>query len=231
MKPFVTRITDSAETLHALLHSHRLVLFEPEEPIDLVRFAERLGEIQEWSFGRVNELKIDRDKKNYLYTERAVPFHWDGAFTARTPHFIAFQCSAAPSSGGETLFADAIAVLAKLPPHFVEALRNTRVTYTTEKIVHFGGSFTAALVGEHPCTREPVLRFAEPVFDVNPVALSGIDPELVDQLSRALRDPACCVAHRWRPNQVLVADNFALLHGRNAFDPAEPRHLRRVNIY
>jgi alpha-ketoglutarate-dependent taurine dioxygenase len=111
-----------------------------------------------------------------------------------------------------------------------------RITYSTEKVVHYGGTFTSPLLAKHPARGEPVLRFAEPVEDLNPVRLEieGIAAEtraafLLD-MRRRLREPEVCYAHRWRDGDILVADNHALLHGRRAFAESAPRHIRRVNI-
>ena len=210
-----------------LMPSGRLIMIEEEEPIDLLAFAETLGEIQEWSFGKINALRPDPTKENYLYTDRAVPFHWDGAFTARVPRYIVFRCVEAPSSGGETLFVDTVRLLEQSPLEMIEAWRDVRITYSTDKVVHYGGRFTSPLIVQHGITKEEVLRFAEPVRDLNPVALEGASDGLIADLSERLR--ANAHVHRWRPNQILIADNFALLHGRNAF--AGHRHLERVNVY
>ena len=35
-------------------------------------------------------MKVDQQAQNYLYTNRSVPFHWDGAFAGRVPRYIFF---------------------------------------------------------------------------------------------------------------------------------------------
>ena len=39
-----------------------------------------------------------------------------------------------------------------------------------------------------------------------------------------------CYAHQWQNNDVLLADNFALIHARRAFKNFSPRFLRRIQI-
>jgi alpha-ketoglutarate-dependent taurine dioxygenase len=110
------------------------------------------------------------------------------------------------------------------------------ITYTTEKIVHYGGSFSSPLLASHPTLRTRVLRYAEPVEDLNPVQLEidGISeqqqPEFLEDMHRRLNDENCCYAHRWESGDVVIADNHALLHGRRAFANQATRHIRRVNI-
>ena len=201
-------------------------------------FGRRFGEVLEWDFGEVNELRVRAGAGNYLYTNHEVPFHWDGAFVGRVPRYIVFQCEAAPpeGAGGETLFCDTRRVLQRASADVRESWGRVVVTYSTERVVHYGGTFTAPLLAEHPASGEPVLRYAEPVDDLNPVRLEieGVAAEareafLLD-MRRRLRGPEVCYEHAWRDGDILVADNHALLHGRRAFEESAPRRIRRVNV-
>ncbi|HXD34282.1 MAG TPA: TauD/TfdA family dioxygenase [Pyrinomonadaceae bacterium] len=205
---------------------------------ELPEFGARLGKIQEWDFGAVNDLQVRTNAKNYLYTNRVVPFHWDGAFVGQIPHYIVFHCDIAPhlGSGGETLFADTSLLLEQAPREKVRLWEQVTITYTTEKIVHYGGSFTSDLLSHNPLNGENVMRFAEPVADLNPVNLEimGI-PEaeqaaFLDDLHGRLHDNAVCYRHEWKSGDVLIADNFVLLHGRNSFSLDSERRIRRVNV-
>lgn len=204
----------------------------------LPEFGRRFGEVLGWEFGEVNELRVQAGARNYLYTNHEVPFHWDGAFVGRIPRYIIFQCDSAPhvGAGGETLFCDTRRVLERAAPDVRESWGRIVITYSTEKVVHYGGSFNAPLLARHPFSGEPVLRYAEPVDDLNPVRLEmeGVAAEarapfLLD-MRRRLNDPEVCYAHAWRDGDILIADNHALLHGRRAFAEAAPRHIRRVNV-
>jgi alpha-ketoglutarate-dependent taurine dioxygenase len=227
--------------LQTWVDEHRVVVlrrFAPPAGDALPAFARRLGEILEWEFGAINELRTHADARNYLYTERAVPFHWDGAFVGRIPHTILFHCEDAPppGGGGETLFCDTVRLLERASPEQRAAWEGVTITYSTEKVVHYGGSFTSPLLAKHPTTGQEVLRFAEPVEDLNPVRLEiqGVPPEeqprFLEEMSALLRDPDLCLSHAWQAGDVVLADNFALLHGRNAFRDPGRRHIRRVNV-
>lgn len=227
--------------LKAWISRHRYILLRGFAPLctdALMQLARSLGEPLEWEFGAVNELVAKADAKNYIYTTAAVPFHWDGAFVGKIPHYILFSCEVAPpaASGGETIFCDGSQLLQSATPEQRALWKSTSITYSTEKVVHYGGSFTSPVVVNHPTSAEEVLRFAEPVRDLNPVSLdipnltSAQRNSLIAEISILLRDPRFCAAHSWRAGDVLIADNFALLHGRNAFLHAALRHIRRVNI-
>lgn len=202
------------------------------------QFCEHLGTILEWDFGAVNELMVRQDSRSYLYTNREVPFHWDGAFVGKIPHYIFFHCQVAPGqgSGGETTFCDTIKLLQSLTAEELSQWSEISVTYRTEKIVHYGGEFTSPLITPHPVLRDKVLRFAEPVMDLNPVNLEvhGLSPkkaaDLVSRMHQLLNAPEFCYAHQWQTNDIVIADNHALLHGRRPFTSATQRHLRRINV-
>lgn len=208
----------------------------------LPEFCRGLGELLEWDFGTVNELRVHSDAKNYLFTNRAVPFHWDGAFAGRVPRYIFFQCDSAPprGAGGETLFSDTTLILRQATGQQRELWARVSITYTTEKITHYGGTFTSPLIARHPLSGEAVMRFAEPVADLNPVTLriEGLaeseQTDFLAEMHETLNDARFCYRHEWMCGDILIADNHALLHGRRAFaqDAArqQGRLIRRVNI-
>lgn len=231
----------SISALKALVDEHRVVVLRGFAPLAgdaLPQFCRRLGQLLEWEFGTVNELRVRAEAGNYLYTNGAVPFHWDGAFAGHVPRYIFFHCDAAPSveSGGETLFCDSVRLLALASSQERERWRRITITYTTEKIVHYGGSFTSPLIANHPDGGEEILRFAEPVEDLNPVRLeiNGLHGqtrrEFLGDMHRRLRDARACYVHEWMDGDVLIADNHRLLHGRRAFTKSTERRIRRVNI-
>ena len=236
-----TLASRSAASVESLLARNRIVVLRgiaPPGDEEMLEFCRGLGEILEWEFGAVNELRAQDDASNYLYTEREVPFHWDGAFVGRVPRIIFFHCRFAPAeeAGGETVFCDTTRLIERASPEDIRTWERIGITYTTEKVVHYGGSFTAPMLQEHPVSGERILRFAEPVEDLNPVRL---DIEGIDEAKQAgflvrmhdlLRDPSVCYVHAWRQDDIVLADNHALLHGRRPFREDATRHLRRVNV-
>jgi len=250
LRPFGIEVTASApvqvesirtQQLKDWIAAHRFALlrgFAPLSPDSLMSLAGTLGQPLEWEFGAINELVAKTDAKNYIYTTAAVPFHWDGAFVGKIPHYILFSCEVAPTSnsGGETVFCDGSRVLRGARPEQLRSWKATSVTYSCERVVHYGGKFTSPMVVRHPASGEEILRFAEPVRDLNPVELEipSLSTQqlnvLIAEMAALLRDPQNCAEHAWRAGDVLIADNHALLHGRKAFVDATRRHIRRVNI-
>jgi len=229
-------------TLKRWVAEHRVLVlrgFEGLHGSELSQFCERLGTLQVFDFGTVNELRAKKDSPNYLFTTAAVPLHWDGAFLEAVPSFQFFSCEEAPpsDSGGQTVFCDTTRVLARASAATRQLWEQISVTYRTKKVAHYGGQVTFPLVARHPFTGEATLRFAEPAeTDLNPmwIEVHGLPPDehagFLRDLRERLYDPAVCLAHTWKPGDVVVTDNHALLHGRRAYTDPGRRHLRRVNI-
>ena len=97
------------------------------------------------------------------------------------------------------------------------------------------------IINKHPHQNFSVIRYNEPHSAdkgrfVNPPELefTGVSlPELEGfhhSLKHALYAPSNFYAHEWQTGDVVIADNFSLLHGREEFISKSPRHLQRVHI-
>jgi L-tyrosine isonitrile desaturase/decarboxylase len=242
--PEGTRITDiPVETLKRWTEESRVLVLRGFSLLGKQEFADycRLwGEVLEWEAGEVIDLVVQDDPKNYLFASGDVPFHWDGAFVEANPTFFFFQClEAALNAGGETVFCDTTAVYRDVDEELRRRWEDISVTYRTDKLAHYGGQVTEKLIGQHPTTGVPVLRFAEPLDPAvykNPVfvTVDGIEQEEADDflamMSELVHRPEYCYAHDWQPGDIVIADNFSLIHGRNAFTGATTRHLQRVEV-
>lgn len=222
--------------------AYKIVLlrgFQPLERDELLHYCQSQTQLLSWSFGPVMEMKVDEAPKNYLFTEGDVPLHWDGAFH-QEPRFLLFNCLLAPDqgSGGETVFVNTEAVWHSATKEQQQEWQHYSLAFHTEKLAHYGGSTTRNLVNHHPDTQHVILRFAEPVGEdyLNPVevrVLGKKEPEshaILAALSQTMRQPQFMYQHQWQQGDFLLADNFSLLHGRNAFQRHSPRHLRRIQI-
>ena len=231
--------SDCSQEIHRLINQYKLIKVEKtlSTTESFINFAQTLGQLYEWPFGVVNELKVDINTKNYLYSEEAVPFHWDGAF-ARSPHLLLFHCVASldQNAGGETLFTDSEALFNSFEPDEQALLKTISIHYETEKLAHYGGTITQNIVDIHPHTQRPTLRFAEMVHsNKNPVKRIILDNNakknrLVQQLEKRLYQRRFCYSHRWKAGELIIADNHALLHGRIKLQHNTSRHIRRIQV-
>src|SRR5262249_32333277 len=65
-----------AAQVEAWVAEHRVVVLRGLRPFtkaELPAAARRLGPLQAWSFGSVNELRPEKTARNYLYADREVP--------------------------------------------------------------------------------------------------------------------------------------------------------------
>jgi alpha-ketoglutarate-dependent taurine dioxygenase len=224
---------------------HLLVLrgFEPfPGPEELARYAASWGQVLTWPFGAVLELIEHERPVDHIFDNTAVSFHWDGMFVEWIPEFQIFQCVSALNDGhgGRTIFCDTTRVLAGAPPATRTLWEGLSLTYRVTKESHYGGTATSPLVVEHPDLGFPTIRYLEPVPDnvhyLNRPRVEFHDvpaeraAEIEQTLRDALYDPHHCYAHSWQAGDIVVADNYTLLHAREPYSNKRGRHLRRVHI-
>ena len=234
--------TLSPKDIVDLLNQYKMVLFRgfyaPNKD-ELSEFSKSIGPLLEWEFGHVMEMKSQDDAKNYLFTQGHVPFHWDGAFY-QAPRYLVFHCIDAPdtNAGGETLFCNTTALWESVSDDEKNEWKKITIYYETEKLAHYGGKISVPMVQKHPQTDEAILRFAEPVPTtmLNPVSVTVADFPLhdsdafINDLALRCYQPDNCYTHTWSDNDLLLVDNFSLIHARHSFTKSSKRHLRRIQI-
>ncbi|PQV46125.1 TauD/TfdA family dioxygenase [Paraburkholderia sp. BL21I4N1] len=236
-----------AEWLRALVHRHQLVVLRGFDSFDdaggLSRFCATFGEIMMWPFGAVLELVEHADPEDHIFASSYVPLHWDGMYLATVPEYQLFHCVHAPgdTQGGRTTFSSTREALHIATPQAQALWRRASGIYQ-RKVALYSATVVAPIVGRHPRRAFPVLRFCEPPLDgdssfINPCAhaFDGIGEHereaLLASLRQALYDPRAHYAHRWQTGDVVLTDNFTLLHGRERFVSRSGRHLRRVHVH
>ncbi|MBO0651401.1 TauD/TfdA family dioxygenase [Streptomyces triculaminicus] len=241
------RVADlDVTTLRALVRAHHILLLRGFAPFggpeELSAYCELWGEPSVWPFGTVLELVEKERPEDHIFDHSHMPMHWDGMYRDHIPEFQIFQCVHAPGAddGGETTFSHTTAVLEHADPGTVA--RWSRMTGTYHRAMEYYDSVTVSpVVTAHPVHGAPVVRYNEPVapgdgdFVNHPdLRFTGLpDDELAEAhrtLRAALHDPAHLYVHSWRTGDVVISDNYTLLHGRNAFTSGAPRHLRRVQV-
>jgi alpha-ketoglutarate-dependent taurine dioxygenase len=219
------------------MHILKSQQFSDEELLQYARsLSTKSGDIKEqllhWDFGPLMTMVFDREAKNYLFSDEAVPLHWDGAFY-KEPRFLLFYCTESEGEGGETLFVDTEKIWSELPPILKEASLKVKLIYRTEKLAHYGGEICVPLVQKHPETGKVILRIAEKVeTKLNPVSLEiqGESWGLYEELVARCYSEKYQYAHRWEKGDLLVCDNFTYLHGRRELGNNKKRTFKRIQI-
>jgi alpha-ketoglutarate-dependent taurine dioxygenase len=209
---------------------------------DFSEYCERWGEISVWPFGKVLELVERNNPEDHIFDNNYVPLHWDGMYRPQVPEFQFFHCVRAPrpGQGGRTTFSDTVLALENAPFH-LRSLWEKVTGHYQRKMEFYDSKTISPIVDSHPLRGFSVIRYNEPPREgyghfVNPPILefSGLSQEELVEFHRSLRDalyaPANFYAHEWQEGDLVVADNFSLLHGREAFETKAPRHLRRVHV-
>lgn len=205
-------------------------------------YCERWGEISIWPFGKVLELIEQDNPDDHIFDNSYVPLHWDGMYRPQVPELQIFHCVKAPLSGqgGRTTFSNTILAL-KNASSESKQLWN-KVTGIYQRKMEFYNSKTASrIIDKHPHEDFSVIRYNEPPCEdkrrfVNPPGLEFTGINLAElevfhhSLKQALYAPDNFYAHEWQTGDVVIADNFSLLHGREAFVSKSPRHLQRVHV-
>jgi alpha-ketoglutarate-dependent taurine dioxygenase len=256
LEPFglLMQAADGKDQLHDLDLGALRTLFEREHLLvlrgfkalesadDFATYCERWGEIALWPFGKVLELKEQAKPEDHIFDNSYVPLHWDGMYRKQVPELQIFQCVSSPgvNCGGRTRFSHTPRAYERAS----EAVRASwsRVTGVYERKMEYYDSKTRApLVERHPAKGFPVLRFCEPpaendasFINHSKFSFEGVAAEATKNLLQGLRDalyaPEVFYAHEWQAGDVVVTDNYTLLHGREAFTKGAPRHLRRVQV-
>ncbi|SFB61608.1 Taurine dioxygenase, alpha-ketoglutarate-dependent [Amycolatopsis marina] len=234
------------ERLRELVRTHHLLLLRGfasfTSPVDLTEWCGGWGEISMWPFGAVLELVEHEDPSDHIFDNSYVPLHWDGMYRKQIPEFQVFHCVSAPgeSQGGRTTFSNTSAVLDEAAPETRRRWEQVTGTYR-RKMEYYDSTAVSPVVATHPVGGFPVLRYGEPVPDGDPnfinhpdLEFTGVDPAELgrfhDSIREALYAPEHFYRHIWRDGDVVVADNYTLLHGREAFTSRASRHLRRVHV-
>lgn len=205
-------------------------------------YCEKWGNISLWPFGKVLELIEEENPQDHIFDNNYVPLHWDGMYRPEVPEYQIFHCVLAPlkGQGGRTTFSNTIMALKNATQEELNLWKNYTGTYQ-RKMEFYNSKTMAPIITCHPSRGLSVIRYNEPPHEcesfINPPLLEFNGPaknsdekKLHESLRTALYHPNNFYAHEWQVGDIVIADNFSLLHGREKFISKTPRHLRRVHV-
>lgn len=205
-------------------------------------YCEQFGEISQWPFGTVLELIEQQNPADHIFDHRYMPMHWDGMYRPQVPEYQIFHCVKAPltDQGGGTTFSNTKLILEDASNSDKELWQQVTGHYQRQ-MEFYQSKTTAPTICKHPFRDYSVIRYNEPVNEsdsdfINPPnqTFTGLKAHELKifhlNLKQALYSPKHYLAHQWQTNDVVIADNFTLLHGREAFVSRSPRHLQRVHV-
>jgi alpha-ketoglutarate-dependent taurine dioxygenase len=218
-------------TFRSMVDEHGYVLMtNVPDAFDPVGFCRRLGPfVPNYNGAVVGDVRPEPGMDDVYHAGNTRPLtpHSEGYdFEVLPPRYIALWCvHPAEGDGGETTLADTRPWVDDLPVDERERLAKQEYDWkTTDGVRRLGLDLN---------TRHPVLaEFADTTvvrFSCNNLLRDDDDPVVALQgewQDRYLREH---VAVPYRRNDMLVWDNWRLLHARNAFSDRR-RHLRRIQI-
>lgn len=143
-----------------------------------------------------------------------------------------------PKNTGYTLFACSRAIFDFLPsPYTAESLSD--ITWSVKTKTFDNAELgRLPLVLPHPTTGANCLRYHErwpqsrTRFDPIEVSIDGGESKQVisDVIEELLYDRRVCLWHEWQQGDVVVSDNFSMMHTRSSFESGAERELWRIHI-
>jgi alpha-ketoglutarate-dependent 2,4-dichlorophenoxyacetate dioxygenase len=184
----------------------------------------------------------DRNHHRILSNMATRLWHTDSSYKRPAAKFSLLYCSEIPDWGGETEFADMRAAYDALP----EPLRAEAEGRSAEHYVHhsratlgfapsaedIAGAIPPAtwpLVRTHAGSGRKLLYIGSHATHVVGLSVPEGRVLLQDLLEHATQRQFV-YAHRWRPGDLVMWDNRAVLHRGRRYDLAQPRDMRRSTV-
>ncbi len=240
------------------LDRHSLLVFrgQPVDDAAQVEFSRRFGRLEKTRAGAVGQggelvvlTNLDAAGRvlpptdHQLFHARANQlWHSDASFRKVPAYASVLSGRAVATRGGETEFAST-----RVAYRTLDEVTRARVADLVA-VHHFAhsrslvdpGRLTEAedrdlppvrhpLVRRHSATGEPALLIGSHLREI--VGLSAQEGrKLVDALLAHATREECIHVHRWRPHDLIVWDNSAVLHRGRPWDARQPRHLIRATV-
>ncbi len=185
-----------------------------------------------------------------------LPWHFDGAYVDRINHGGILRPEVLPGRGGDTRFIDQIAAYELLPADLKARIEGLNVLYSyqpdltkakfgprADRLVKMSELFRKGM--DHPSVQERAVHpmvytqaeTGRKILHVSPWFADGIegmeneegDALLREVISYVIR-PELMYAHKWREGDMVLWDNWRMLHSAGGVPPEEKRIMRRTTI-
>ena len=190
-----------------------------------------VGFVAETNYGALFDVRVVEQPENLAFSDRGLGLHADNPYREPVPGFQALHTLLAAPDGGDSLFADGIALATQL-----RAIDPEAFTLLTRTPVPFRYRGTGAdLYAERPlielsCTGE-IAAVAYNNRSIQPLRLPPAQCRAFyaayRRFAELLREPRFQLATRLEGGDLALFDNQRILHGRTGFASARhPRHLQ-----
>ncbi|RBI86302.1 TauD/TfdA family dioxygenase [Rhodosalinus halophilus] len=182
----------------------------------------------------------DAESLHVLNLQANMLWHTDSTFLPVPALVNILTARVVPTEGGETELASTRAGWAGMPDAMKDRLRDAILWH---RLSHSRGRIAAELaalpemtrwpdrpwraIWPNPVTGEEALYIASHAFAVEGMGLEE-GQTLIDEAMAVCAQPEHVYSHHWRPGDVLIWDERAVLHRGRPWDYAEPRVLKSI---
>jgi len=185
-----------------------------------------------------------------------LPWHFDHCYNNELNRAGVLRAVTIPPEGGLTGFADGIQVYNELPSELREKIEDKKVIYTLDLLfqnMRFGKPATfreikvaqsaydaSAYAAKLPRAVHPAVwtrSTGEKVLHVSPWMAVGIEGHensdgdaLLEEVCQTISQMVAPYYHRWKPTDMLIWDNWRMLHCVSGNEPSYPRRMHRTTI-
>lgn len=187
-----------------------------------------------------------------------LPWHFDHAYNNELNRAGVLRAIDIPPEGGLTGFADGVELYRLLSPELREAIEDRNVLYRMNVIMdnlRFGRPADYEVLGERPSAQAVMDAAADTPRAVHPAVwtraddrkvlhvspwmaegIEGCENEAGDALLQAVAQEIFALArrhsyfHAWKLTDMVIWDNWRVLHAVSGHDPKYPRRMQRTTI-
>jgi taurine dioxygenase len=187
-----------------------------------------------------------------------LPWHFDHCYNDELNRAGVLRSVEIPPEGGRTRFVDGIALYEAISPELRSRIEGETVLYAMDVILEnlrYGrppgfaevrpSSQASDVMDEYagrPRAMHPAVwtrASGEKVLHVSPWMAKGIDGQdaaaadalLFDVCNEIVRvAEGLCYSHQWEPTDMVIWDNWRVLHSVSGMDPQHPRCMHRTTI-
>ena len=190
-----------------------------------------VGQVSATNYGLVFDVRSVPKPENLAYSDLGLGLHTDNPYREPVPGFQALHALQTSSEGGDSVFADGIA----LADHLRDTDPESFAVLTATPVPFAYRSADADLYAERPLIQLACDGSVTAVHynsrSIAPLRLAARDMQAFyaayRRFAALLREPRFQLRFRLRDGDLVMFDNQRILHGRTAFSSQrQPRYLR-----
>ena len=186
-----------------------------------------------------------------------LPWHFDLVYVEHINHGGILRPLQLPSKGGQTGFIDQISAYDRLPADLCDTIEDLRVIYQFDVDashmrfgrpaglrllrIHPRGASVMERIDQYPPVTHPMV-YQQPgtgrkVLNFSPwfaVGIEGMDDDdsrdILEQITRYALDESGAYYHDWRMGDMVLWDNWRMMHCACGISPDDKRHMQRTTI-